>query len=399
MENQQNYSQEQIDKALNDYAQIYASVYGINIENAKMAVLNGKYGSTYTNKDNINSNIYLDKGNNQNALDTANTLGHEVAHVRQNQGQTYLRDTLQLQEEYANLFGNYSSSGLDFSSYVYNNVKLDSNKINSLNSINDLYALYQNSVVYKKDVAKVNSGDGKIDDRQLHQKEVEFLKDNVKNFKEYIKGKYNPVQEAYVEYYAEEFLTNGAKYLVDENMKNKIDGDTKSTPFPKEQLLKDIKEFLEIQSKGLSFADRYKESMTSQPYFTSSQEQFKDSNWKPDITVGLEDNSYIIFPTGKVGQTVGNAGKEISPIIIQKGGHVYDDVTLKMTEKLNNISPILTNPKYISYADDIINSYLPGIPANNYLGLGTSISGVFYGYEKMGNDITEIIRSFKNENK
>ncbi|PZP11850.1 MAG: hypothetical protein DI602_10755 [Aliarcobacter butzleri] len=130
-----------------------------------MAVLNGKYGSTYTNKDNINSNIYLDKGNNQNALDTANTLGHEVAHVRQNQGQTYLRDTLQLQEEYANLFGNYSSSGLDFSSYVYNNVKLDSNKINSLNSINDLYALYQNSVAYKKDVAKVNSGDGKIDDR------------------------------------------------------------------------------------------------------------------------------------------------------------------------------------------------------------------------------------------
>ena len=164
LENQQNYSQEQIDKALNDYAQIYASVYGINIENAKMAVLNGKYGSTYTNKDNTNSNIYLDKGNNQNALDTANTLGHEVAHVRQNQGQTYLRDTLQLQEEYANLFGNYSSSGLDFSSYVYNNVKLDSNKINSLNSINDLYALYQNSVAYKKDVAKVNSGDGKIDD-------------------------------------------------------------------------------------------------------------------------------------------------------------------------------------------------------------------------------------------
>ncbi|MBY0540555.1 MAG: hemagglutinin repeat-containing protein, partial [Campylobacterales bacterium] len=164
LENQQNYSQEQINIALNDYAQIYADVYGVNIENAKMAVLNGKYGSTYTNKDNTNSNVYLDKLNNQNALNTANTLGHEVAHVRQNQGQTYLRDTTQLQEEYANLFGNYSSSGLDFSSYVYNNVKLDSNKINSLNSINDLYALYQNSVLYKKDVAKADSGDGRIDD-------------------------------------------------------------------------------------------------------------------------------------------------------------------------------------------------------------------------------------------
>lgn len=192
LENQQNYSQEQIDKALNDYAQIYASVYGINIENAKIAVLNGKYGSTYTNKDNTNSNIYLDKGNNQNALDTANTLGHEVAHVRQNQGQTYLRDTLQLQEEYANLFGNYSSSGLDFSSYVYNNVKLDSNKINSLNSINDLYALYQNSVAYKKDVAKVNSGDGKIDDSIF----VEKIEDNKYKV---IDGKVDGKKEVYDE--------------------------------------------------------------------------------------------------------------------------------------------------------------------------------------------------------
>ncbi|WP_152021169.1 hypothetical protein [Aliarcobacter butzleri] len=293
------------------------------------------------------------------------------------------------------MFGNYSSSGLDFSSYVYNNVKLDSNKINSLNSINDLYALYQNSVAYKKDVAKVNSGDGKIDDRQLHQKEVEFLKDNVKNFKEYIKGKYNPVQEAYVEYYAEEFLTNGAKYLVDENMKNKIDGDTKSTPFPKEQLLKDIKEFLEIQSKGLSFADRYKESMTSQPYFTSSQEQFKDSNWKPDITVGLEDNSYIIFPTGKVGQTVGNAGKEISPIIIQKGGQLYDDVTLGAIQGMNKVSPNLTNnylknPSiYIQGVDDIITSILPGIPANTKIGVST-----FGVYELYNRDKETIIKIY-----
>ncbi|WP_206193174.1 hypothetical protein, partial [Aliarcobacter skirrowii] len=131
LENQQNYSQEQIDKAINDYAQIYASTYGVNIEEAKMAVLNDKYGSTYTNKDNTNSNIYLDKTNNQNALSSSNTLGHEVAHVRQNQGQTYLRETTQLQEEYSDLFGKYSSSGLDFSSNTYNYVKLDSNKTNS----------------------------------------------------------------------------------------------------------------------------------------------------------------------------------------------------------------------------------------------------------------------------
>ncbi len=160
-----------------------------------MAVLNGKYGSTYTNKDNTNSNVYLDKLNNQNALDTVNTLGHEVAHVRQNQGQTYLRDTTQLQEEYANLFGNYSSNGLNFSSYAYNNVKLDSNKTNSLNSINDLYSLYQNSVLYKKDVAKADSGDGRIDDsiNKISIKIIEYDKNtNYGIAKVYVDGEDKP---------------------------------------------------------------------------------------------------------------------------------------------------------------------------------------------------------------
>ncbi len=165
LENQQNYSQEQIDNAVNDYAQIYADIYGINIETAKVALL-GKYGSTYTNADSTSSNIYLDKILNQNALSSANTLGHEVAHVRQNQGETYLRDTTQLQEEYANIFGNYSASGLDFSSYVYNNVQLNSNPI--LNKIvvtnQDLNTLKANTSLYLQDASKVNSGEGRIDD-------------------------------------------------------------------------------------------------------------------------------------------------------------------------------------------------------------------------------------------
>ncbi|MDZ7817747.1 MAG: hypothetical protein U5K55_03600 [Aliarcobacter sp.] len=138
IENQSNYSQTQIDKAINDYAQIYATTYGVNIDIVKMAILN-KYGTTYTNEDNTSSNVYLDKILNQNALQIANTMGHEVAHVRQNQGQTYLRETTQLQEEYSNIFGNYSSSGLDFSSYVYNNVQLNSNLTSNLKLTNPRY--------------------------------------------------------------------------------------------------------------------------------------------------------------------------------------------------------------------------------------------------------------------
>lgn len=164
LENQSKYSVEQVDKALNDYAQIYADVYGVNIQTVKTALL-GKYGSTYTNKDNTNSNVSLDKILNQNAFQTANTLGHEVAHVRQNQGQTYLRETTELQEEYSDIFGKYSSSGLDFSSNTYNNVQLSTIPTLNLNLTNqDVNTLKTNINLYLQDLSKANSGDGRIDD-------------------------------------------------------------------------------------------------------------------------------------------------------------------------------------------------------------------------------------------
>gem|GEM_PF-2104571 len=176
LENQENYSQEEIDSAINDYAQMYANIYQVNIEDTKMTILKDKhedkFGSTYTNADNTSSNIYLDKDLNQNALKSASTMGHEVAHVRQNQGQTYLRENKDLQEKYSDLFEKYSSSGLEFSSYTYNNIKLDNNKTNTLNSTQDLNKLYQNSVVYKKDKNSANIGIGRMDDK-LNVKKIE----------------------------------------------------------------------------------------------------------------------------------------------------------------------------------------------------------------------------------
>lgn len=67
-----------------------------------------------------------------------------------------------------------------------------------------------------------------------------------------------------------------------------------------------------------------------------------------------------------------------------------------MKKTIGNLSPSLINPKYLTYTDDIVNSYLPGIPANNYVGLGTSAFGYVYGYERMGNDIENIIQNIKN---
>ena len=182
--------------------------------------------------------------------------------------------------------------------------------------------------------------------RQLHQDEAKFLTENIEKFKEYIANKYHPIQGAIISANAEELLFQGANYLIDENTKNSIDNNTTSTPFPKEQLLQDVKEFLELQSKGLSFTDIYKESMVSQSYFTSTDEQYKNSNWKPDSTKGLEDNSLTFVPTVKVGQTVGNATKEVSPVVIKKTGQVYDDVTLGMIQGANSVVPNITN-KYI----------------------------------------------------
>jgi len=178
LENQENYSQEQIDSAVNDYAQMYAKIYKVNIEDAKMAMLQGKYGSTYTNADNTSSNIYLDKDLNQNALKSASTMGHEVAHVRQNQGQTYLRENKDLQEEYSGLFEKYSSSGLEFSSYTYNNVKLNNNILNPFTPQQEV-VLNQNSVVYKKDKSNANMNIGRMDDKL----NVEKIKGEDKKYK------------------------------------------------------------------------------------------------------------------------------------------------------------------------------------------------------------------------
>ncbi len=236
IENQFNYSQTQIDTAINDYAQIYASTYGVNIDIVKMAILN-KYGSTYTNEDNINSNIYLDKILNQNALSSANTLGHEVAHVRQNQGETYLRDTTQLQEEYANIFGNYSASGLDFSSYVYNNVQLNSNPI--LNKIvvtnQDLNTLKANTSLYLQDASKLNSGEGRIDDRQLSIEEKallftqnandlkEALAQNSSNLSlENINYLYELTQNAMIDEYGQKKLDEVLKKAENQNIKDEV---------------------------------------------------------------------------------------------------------------------------------------------------------------------------------
>ena len=114
----------------------------------------------------------------------------------------------------------------------------------------------------------------------------------------------------------------------------------------KKKILNEAYNYLLNNSQGETFIDAYKEDMTAQSYFTSTKEQFNNSNYNPNSSVGLEDSSLTFVPTVKVGQTLTTTTKEVSPIIIQKTGQVYDDVTLGIIQGSNSVVPNITN-KYI----------------------------------------------------
>jgi filamentous hemagglutinin len=164
--NRDKYSIEDRDKAIDDYAQIYADTYDISIEDAK-SVATSKYGGMiYTNQEGTSSNIYINDNHNNGALDTARTMGHEVAHARMNQGQTRQRETQNLQEEYADIMGSYSSSGMEFSGTTYANVNLNNNLPTTprqQRSNADITRLTDNTNEFIKGVARDNSGDGEIE--------------------------------------------------------------------------------------------------------------------------------------------------------------------------------------------------------------------------------------------
>jgi filamentous hemagglutinin len=167
--NREKYTQQERDNALNEYAQIYAGIYNIDIQSAKSAIIADKYGSTYTNQENTSSNIFIDNAKNSGALDTANTMGHEVAHARMNQGQTRERIG-DLAEEYANTFGEYSADGMEFSSSTYNNVNLNSNSPTTIptpKTTADITTLTNNTNEYLGDSAKADAGVGRMDDSPL----------------------------------------------------------------------------------------------------------------------------------------------------------------------------------------------------------------------------------------
>jgi hypothetical protein len=159
------YSIAQRDEALNAYAQKYAQIYGVSIEEAR-SVATAKYkGMTYTNKQGTRSTIYIDDNHNNGALDTAHTMGHEVTHARINQGAARDRGSHRLNEEYADTMGDYSADGMEFSSRTYNGVTLDNSRptYRKPRTKADITRLRTSTSQMNTNIQKAARGDGHAD--------------------------------------------------------------------------------------------------------------------------------------------------------------------------------------------------------------------------------------------
>lgn len=185
LENKQNYSVEEYDQALDQYAKAYASVYGVTIESAKAVATEKFRGMTYSNSADgkaTSSRVSIDYNNNGGATDVAETMGHEAAHVRIDQGQTRYREGA-LAEEYADTFGEYSADGMEFSAGSYTNVQLNVPKADSGQlSSQDKTQLLKNTADMYQDINRAAQGDGVVNYRQLYVDEVRVIAGHAEDY-------------------------------------------------------------------------------------------------------------------------------------------------------------------------------------------------------------------------
>ncbi len=105
---------EEKQQAINAYAAAYAEVYHITIDQALVVTVNAFVGGAHANSGE-GSTLYINDYAQNNALDYTNTLGHEVAHAQMAQDSSLDRGDARLNEEYANLRGEYAADNYEFS--------------------------------------------------------------------------------------------------------------------------------------------------------------------------------------------------------------------------------------------------------------------------------------------
>ncbi|WP_419765268.1 MAG: DUF637 domain-containing protein [Arcobacter sp.] len=191
---------------------------------------------------------------------------------------------------------------------------------------------------------------GELYNRQLHQDEIKFIEEKSKDYAKKIYNTDNPTDKQILK--SQQILYTAGKYYNDKSTKAWEDAKLKEVglTYTKEDL-QNAFEYLQVNSNGLTFTDQYKGIVTSQPqqYFTSTEEQYKDSSWIPDNTIGMKDISLSTLPIGKFGLT-GGVSKGISSTALEVGtvGKVVEkDITVNVTKSIDNvkIQKIISIPK------------------------------------------------------
>ena len=131
--------------------------------------------------------------------------------------------------------------------------------------------------------------------RQLHEKEIEFIKKNAKAFTK---------QKGISEKEAQKLLYTSAMYYNNKSSKLWIDANQKEVGYPySKQDIRKAFSFLQENSKDKTFIDVYKNNFRQQNYFTSTNEQYNDTSYRPDTSIGLKDESVdtLLFLKGLSG--------------------------------------------------------------------------------------------------
>nr|WP_308368560.1 MULTISPECIES: hemagglutinin repeat-containing protein [unclassified Microbulbifer] len=165
-----NATPEQKQQAIDAYAQAYADVYDINIDEAKVVAANTFIGGAHVSEDGTSSSLYINDNAQNNALDYMETMGHEVTHTQIEQGKT--RNRGELNEDYADLRGEYAADNYDFS-FANNGLgTVDTGLTNNHvgNTSSELIA--QNTEQF---VSQVESNPGNVEYRPLRRQETEAL--------------------------------------------------------------------------------------------------------------------------------------------------------------------------------------------------------------------------------
>ncbi len=162
--------------AITTYATIYADTFGVSIEDATIVATDLFIGGT-TYTENGTSSIAINDNTQKNALDYARTMGHEVTHARIHQKLTRDRENKDLNEEYADVMGDYAASGLEFSAYTYANIQLNANQTTNTRTRTaaDKTVLTQNNEAWNADIRRAAAGLGEMDYRRLSVPEADLI--------------------------------------------------------------------------------------------------------------------------------------------------------------------------------------------------------------------------------